>query len=28
VFLQPGDVMRATIEKIGALNNPVVAENE
>ena len=26
VFLQPGDVVRVTIEKIGSLENPVVAE--
>jgi len=26
IFLKPGDVMRATIEKIGELHNPVVAE--
>lgn len=26
IFLKPGDVMRATIEKIGALENPVEAE--
>ena len=26
VFLKPGDVMRATIERIGELQNPVVAE--
>lgn len=27
VFLKPGDVMRATIERIGELRNPVVAES-
>lgn len=26
IFLKPGDVMRATIEKIGALENPVAAD--
>jgi acylpyruvate hydrolase len=26
VFLQPGDVVRVTIEKVGSLENPVVAE--
>lgn len=28
IFLQPGDVMRATVEHIGELRNPVVAETD
>ena len=28
IFLQPGDVMRATVEHIGELRNPVVAATE
>jgi 2-keto-4-pentenoate hydratase/2-oxohepta-3-ene-1,7-dioic acid hydratase in catechol pathway len=28
VFLKPGDVMRATVEHIGELRNPVVAESD
>lgn len=28
IFLQPGDVMRATVEQIGELRNPVVAETD